>query len=168
MFADSPISLWEEDFSAVKALLDSFPEDEDLIERLASDEDLVRSCIGLVQILDVNQATLDLFLAQSKDELLGSLTKILADESVDAFRDELAALLSGETEYECEIIQKRLDGEKIHGLMRFSLVEGYLSTWEKVIISIVDITERKLIEEKLRFGSFNDRINGVIQPGVFG
>ena len=143
LFDNSPISLWEEDFSEVKKVLDELAEDQNVMECLIWDDNLVRKCMGLVKILDVNQATLDLYNARSKSELLESLSLVLVEESLNQFRNELIALVSGESFYECEIVQKKGDGELILGLLRLSLAPGYEDTWEKVFISIMDITERK-------------------------
>lgn len=167
LFDNSPISLWEEDFSKVKQTLDKLAEKQDILERLQSDDELIRKCIGLVKILDVNQATVDLFKAKSKSALLKGLTPVLVEESLEAFRSELVALVGGERSYECEIIQKMQDGEHIYGLLRLSLAPGKEETWEKVFISIMDITERKHAEEKLRFLSFHDALTGLYNRAYF-
>ncbi len=167
LFDNSPISLWEEDFSEVKQVLDELAVDQDVVELLQTDDDLVKKIIGLVKILDVNQATLDLYNARSKADLLKSLSSVLVEESLNQFRNELIALLSGESSYECEIIQKKQDGELLFGLLRLSLAPGYEDTWEKVFISILDITERKRAEDKLRFLSFHDAPTGLYNRAYF-
>ena len=167
LFNESPISLWEEDFSEVKKVLDKIAEDEDVVERLINDDDLVNQCIKLVKILDVNQATLDLYNAKSKSDLLSSLPRILVEESLAEFRKELLSLASGKNSHECEIKQKKSSGEVIDGLLRLSLPPGYEGTWERVYISIIDITDRKQTEEKLRYLSFHDALTGLYNRGYF-
>ena len=167
LFDNSPISLWEEDFSEVKQVLDELAVDQDVVELLQTDDDLVKKIIGLVKILDVNQATLDLYNARSKSDLIKSLSSVLVEELLNQFRNELIALLSGESSYECEIIQKKQDGELLFGLLRLSLAPGYEDTWEKVFISILDITERKRAEDKLRFLSFHDAPTGLYNRAYF-
>lgn len=117
--------------------------------------------------MDVNQATLDLFNASSKSELLKSLSQVLVEESPNQFRNELIALVSCESSYECEIVQKKQDGELIFGLVRLSLAPGCEDTWEKVFIFIMDITERKYAEEKLRFLGFHDAPTGLYNCAYF-
>ena len=167
LFDESPISLWEEDFSNVKRILDNISEDQDVVERLKTDDDLVNQCIKLVKILDVNQATLDLFEANSKAEILEGLPRVLVEESLAAFRNELISLVNGEVSHECEIIQQKTTGELINGWLRSSLPPGYEDTWERVFISIIDITERKQTEEKLRFLSFHDILTGLYNRAYF-
>ena len=167
LFDESPISLWEEDFSAVKKLFSEIGKDEDVIEILLEDDELVLQAMELVKILNVNQATLDLYNAKSKSDLFMSLSRVLVLESLDSFRNELIALLSGHTTFESEIYQKKLTGELIYGWLRLSLPPGYEESWERVFISIVDITERKAAEEKLRYISFHDSLTGLYNRAYF-
>jgi diguanylate cyclase (GGDEF)-like protein/PAS domain S-box-containing protein len=167
LFDESPISLWEEDFSAVKIILDAIATDEDIIERLYTDTDLVKRCLNLVKIIDVNQATIDLYEASSKTDLVANLSVVLVEESLQEFRNEIIALANGETSYECEIIQRKISGEKLYGWLRLTLPPGYEENWERVFISIVDITERKLSEEKLRYMSFHDSLTGLYNRAYF-
>lgn len=167
LFNESPISLWEEDFSEVKNILEKIGDKDQIIEQLNNDYSLVIECTKAVKILDVNQATLDLYNAKSKAELIQSLSDVLVVESLEDFKQELIALLSGETSYECEIYQKKLTGELIYGLLRLSVPPGYEDSWERVQISIVDITDRKEAEEKLRFISFHDALTGLYNRAYF-
>lgn len=167
LFNNSPISLWEEDFSAVKVYLDSLGNKEIIQEKLANDPETLKACIDLVKILDINQATVDLYNAGSKEELLAGLSQILVDEAHVAFGKELMALVKGESSYDCEILQRKMDGDLIYGWLRLSLPLEYQDTWEKVYISIVDITERKRTEEKMRYLSFHDALTGLYNRGYF-
>ena len=167
LFDESPISLWEEDFSAVKQLFDQIGDTQLVLERLTKDDDLVKECIGLVKILNVNQATVDLYMADSKTDLLANLADVLIDESHDEFRKELMALASGKLSYECEIYQKKFNGDVIYGWMRYAIPPGYEDTLERVYISIIDITDRKIAEDKLRFVSFHDALTGVYNRAYF-
>ena len=167
LFDESPISLWEEDFSAVKTLFSEIGTDEEVIEKILEDDGLVQQAMELVKILNVNQATLDLYNAKSKTDLLKSLSQVLVVESLDSFRNELIALLSGQTTFECEIYQKKLTGELVYGWLRLSLPPGHEEKWDRVFISIIDITERKAAEEKLRYISFHDTLTGLYNRAYF-
>ncbi len=58
LFEDSPVSLWEEDFSAVKRRLDALRQDgiTNFEEYFAAHPDVVNECVALVKVLDVNHA----------------------------------------------------------------------------------------------------------------
>jgi diguanylate cyclase (GGDEF)-like protein len=55
----------------------------------------------------------------------------------------------------------------LDGLLRLSMAPGYENTWEKVFISILDITDRKRSEKKLRFMSYHDNLTGLYNRAFF-
>ena len=167
LFNESPISLWEEDFSEVRKILTNIGDKDEVIERLTHDFELVAQCSQAVKILNVNQATLDLFNAGSKEDLKEGLADIFVLDSLEEFRKEIIALVNGETSFECEIYNKKLTGELIYGWLRLSVPPGYEDTWERVQISILDITDRKKAEEKLRYMSFHDALTGLYNRAYF-
>jgi diguanylate cyclase (GGDEF)-like protein/PAS domain S-box-containing protein len=167
LFQDSPISLWEEDFSGVKSYLEGFGGQEEIIYQLENNDEVLLKCIEAVKILNVNQATLDLFNANSKTELLAGLSEILVDKSLSAFRKEIISMAKGELSYDCEIIQRKITGELINGWLRLSVPHEYKDSWKRVFISIIDITERKKTEEKMRYMSFHDALTGVYNRAYF-
>jgi two-component system chemotaxis response regulator CheY len=69
---------------------------------------------------------------------------------MDDFKEELVALAEGNLNFACEIHQKRSDGEMIIGDLRLSIAPGYEETWEKVFVSIMDVTERVNLEKQLK------------------
>ena len=75
IFQSAGVSIWEEDFSEVKAAIDNLKAQgvTDFREYLATHPDFVLQAIAMVKIIDVNDTTLDLLRARSKDELLVSL-----------------------------------------------------------------------------------------------
>jgi PAS domain S-box-containing protein len=152
LFHDSPISLWEEDFSAVKKRLDALRKKgvRNFAAYLKSHPDVVEECAALVRVLDVNQATLDLYRAKDKDELLGALTVVFSKESFESFRDELTAIAEGKPRFHWEGVNQTLDGKRLEISLNWSVAPGYESDLSRVIVSIVDVTERKRAERDLR------------------
>jgi PAS domain S-box-containing protein len=148
LFEDSPISLWEEDFSAVKQRLDALSRKAvtDFRSYLQSHPDVVAECARLVKITNVNQATLKLFRATSKAELFHNLDRIFSQESYGAFAAELVNIAAGRTEFQREGINRTLAGDRLDVSLGWSAVPGYEDSLSKVIISLMDITERKRAE----------------------
>jgi signal transduction histidine kinase len=152
LFEDSPISLWEEDFSEVKRIIDGLRDlgVSDFRTYFEGHPEAVVRCAGMVKILDVNQSTLHLFKARGKDELCGGLGKTFDDESFGVFREELIALAEGRCRFETEASQQSLTGDKMYIALSLAVAPGYEETWSKVFVSIVDIAERKRMEEALQ------------------
>ena len=152
LFESSPISLWEEDFSAVKEYLDGLQHGgaSDFRRHFKHHPEDVAKCAGLVKILSVNNATLELYNAKSAEEIVDGLSRVLTKESHDAFREELVAWAEGKKRFESEIDNQTLDGNVKHVSLKCSVVPGYENTLGKVLVSIVDLTQRRLMERDLR------------------
>lgn len=152
LFEDSPISLWEEDLSGVRSYIDGLKQKgvADFEKYFPQNIDEVISCASQVKVIDVNKATVDLYEASSKQELQGNLGKVLDEETIPALIYQLSNLARGKTELELETVNRTLTGEKKMLNLRLMIAPGYEETWEKVLVSIFDITERKRVEEALR------------------
>ena len=109
------MSIWEEDFSHVKRVIDDLKAAgvQNFREYFAAHPEFVEQAIGMVRILDVNEATVKLFGARDKQELLVSLDKILTPEAQQVFVDELVALAEGRTWLESQTFLKTLKGEHL-------------------------------------------------------
>jgi PAS domain S-box-containing protein len=145
VFEHSPVSIWEEDFSEVKAFLDDLKA-QGVVEIQAyfdQHPETVQHCAALVRIVDVNRAALALHGAADKEALLAGLTQTFTPESFDTFRRELVCLWRGGTEMATDGVVKTLAGERRDVSAYFSVCTGHEQTLSKVIVSLVDITERK-------------------------
>src|SRR5262249_19691678 len=71
IFQGAGVSIWEEDFSQVKAAIDDLKTQgvRNFRQYTAAHPEFIRQAISMVKIIDVNDATVRLFGAQSKDEL---------------------------------------------------------------------------------------------------
>lgn len=152
LFEDSPVSLWEEDFSAVKTRLDELRKEgvKDFRAYFKTHPNIVHECAKLVKIINVNKATLKLFGAKSKAELGPDLSGMIGDEVVELFQNELISIAQSKTQFEWEGINKTLDGRPIIIRLSLSVLPGYEETYAKVIISMVDITARMQAEIAIR------------------
>jgi PAS domain S-box-containing protein len=152
LFESSPISLWEEDFSAVKQFLDELRHKgvSDLGAYFATHPKDVEKCAGLVKVLNVNQATLRLYDARSVDEIIGGLSGVLTEDSNrKQFADELLALARGEKYYEAQMDNKTMRGETKHCNVICAVVPGYDQSLARVLVCIVDLTPQKQLQAEL-------------------
>ncbi len=152
LFEHSPVSLWEEDFSQVKLRIDQLRASgtTDLRAYYREHPEEAARCAALARVVDVNQATLRLYGASSKGELLAGIGKVFGEESYLDFARALTAVAEGKTDYESEVANWTLAGEKKQVILKWMLFPGYEDTWAKVLVSITDITERKQAEKALR------------------
>jgi PAS domain-containing protein len=152
VFESSPVSIWEEDFSAVKSLLDDLRRQgvADLEAYLVQHPEILRECADLVKITDVNRAVLALHGAASREKLLAGLVNTFTPESYDTFRQQLVFLWNGATEMRTDAVVQTLAGELRDVTVHWSVCPGYEASLSKVLVSLTDITERKRAEEGVR------------------
>ncbi len=152
LFESAPIALWEEDFSLVKADIDALRAEgiTDLRKHFESHPEVVARCITTVRIVKVNQMTLDTYKADSEGQFRASLDSLFTPESLDAFRAGLVALANGNTVYECEAPNRMLDGQERQFVIRWSLPPHCETTWSRVLVSTIDITEQSQARDKLQ------------------
>ena len=151
LFEHAPLSIWEEDFSAVRQTIDDLRASGvvDLSAYLDAHAEFVAETATRVKIVDVNSATLEMFQAESKTELLADLSKVLGPDSLTPFKQELLALARGETSFENETVNYTLHGERRIVLMRLTVAPGYEKTWAKVFVGISDFTVQRQAESAL-------------------
>jgi len=152
MFEDSPISLWQADCSEVKAYLEALRDSgvQDIRGYFETHPEALAHCTDIVKILDVNKGTLELYEAESKEELQRGLKHIFTEQSYKFFQEMLIALAEGKTVFEGEDLSQTLKGKKVHNIVKLSVLPGFEQSLSRVLVSIIDITERKRAEEELK------------------
>jgi len=163
LFNESPIPLWEEDFSEVKKYIDKLKKNKivDFKEYFDNNPEELREIAHLVKIIDVNNATLQLHEANSKEELLNGLESVFTEDSYIAFKQEMIAIAQGKTKYNSEGVVKTLKGKYKHVQLSWNVLPGYENSYKKVFLSSVDITESKkmaktVLEEKNKAQQYLD------------
>ncbi|SJZ41839.1 PAS domain-containing protein [Trichlorobacter thiogenes] len=151
VFENSPVSIWEEDFSGVREFFNRLKQQgvTDLDEYFNQHPEAVQQCAELTKIVNVNHAALALHGAASKEELLAGLVNTFTQESFETFRRELICLWNGGTEMVWDAVVKTLTGVPQYVTVYFSVCPGYEESLAKVIVSLADITARKRAEEGL-------------------
>ncbi len=149
-FDDSPISLWEEDFSAVKRRVDEArAHGESNWNAYFDAPGRLEECAALVKVLDVNKATMRLLGLNDKPKALTELSKSIGLENLEPLRLEFIAFAHGATSVEGETVHIRNGGEKIAVFYKVSIMPGYEQSWSRILVSLVDLSERKKFENAL-------------------
>src|SRR5712692_10861759 len=162
IFESTGVSIWEEDFSRVKATIDDLRSSgvRDFREYFAAHPEFVRQAVQMVKVVDVNEPSLKIFGARSKDELLASLHKLSVSETRQAFVDMLVGIAEGRTSLEAETVVQNLKGERLTVLFTLTFPPPS-ARFETALVTVVDITERKRAEYLTEqvFESSPDRVS---------
>ena len=181
LFQHSPVSLWVEDFSSVKRLLDEARACGIDDFRVFTDvhPEFVEQCLSEVHVLDVNQHTLDLFCAPDKPTLLKRVRDVFRGNMLPHFREQLVDLWDGKLFQRREVVNYTLEGAELHVHMQFSVLPGHERDWSLVQVALTDITARKRAEAYLEYlgkhdvltklynrSFYNDEINRLDRQGM--
>ena len=153
LFDLSPVSLWVEDFSAIKRLLDDVRGlgIDDFSTFVQVHPEFVGRCMDEIRVIDVNQHTLHMFGADTKSRLLQQLGLVFRDEMQASFKEQLVDLWHGKTFQQREVVNYSLGGDLMHIHMQFHVMPGHEAEWDMVLVSLVDITARKKAEAYLEY-----------------
>lgn len=169
LFEHSPVSLWVEDFSAVKRLIDEVRAQGIDDFRVFTDvhPEFVDRCMAEIRVIDINRQTLTLFRAPDKPTLLRRLSDIFRDEMRRPFTEQLIDLWHGRLHQQRETVNYALDGEPLHVHLQFAVLPGHEHDWSLVQVSLTDITARKRAEAYLEFLGKHDALTKLRNRSYF-
>jgi len=149
IFQTAEVALIEAHFSELKSALGKL-KDQGITkwtEYFKKNPDFVRSAAELLKVVDVNEATIKLFEAERKEELLGPTAGMLTNITSRYFRNVLTAITTGRKNLQAEAVYKTLKGTEIHTLVSLAIPKKD-AKFKNLLISLVDITERKKTEHE--------------------
>jgi diguanylate cyclase (GGDEF)-like protein len=163
LFEHTPISLWEMDYSQIRAFFNELAAQgvSDLNGFLEQNADVLSDCMHNIRVLDVNRKSVELFQAQTKEELIQNRVVIFRDELVRHFQEELVDLWNHCFEYEREGICYTLSGEPMDVNMRWVVLPGCEENLSHVLVAVTDITARKRAEDHLKFLTHHDPLTSL-------
>ncbi len=153
LFDGSPVALLEVNASSVRTYLDELRIRgiKDLAAYFEAHPEEALRRLGNVKVTDANQASLELFEADTKEKLFGGASRVAMKETYPHLQPELVSVAEGKTSSEVKDLSVRTyAGGKKHVVSRWSVIPGYERTFEKVLLSFMDITERKQMEQELQ------------------
>jgi len=169
LFEHSPMSLWIEDFSGIRSLFEA--------QRAAGVTDFrafvdanpafVVECTRAIQVVDINQATLQMHGARDKREVLDNLGLIFRGKMLSHFADQLVELWEGRTSMQCETVNYTLSGQELSLHLQGSVLPGHEETWTRVLVSLTDITARKQAEAYLQYVGRHDQLTKLANRAHF-
>ncbi len=151
IFESSPLALWEVDMGAVKRILGTLQVKgaDDLKRHFAEHPDAARACVQAVKIVDVNGACVKLHGARSKTELIDGYLDIFTDAARLDFAKAMAEIASDGPSCYFETTVRALPGELLFIMVYIEAIDGYEESLEKTLVTFVDVTEKKRLEETI-------------------
>jgi PAS domain S-box-containing protein len=167
IFDTASVSLWEEDFTAAKEVIDDLKAQgvTDFEAYFGQHPEVVVEVGRNIRVLDVNPRTLRLYGAKNKAELLGSLEKIFTPDTIPLLAKQLVAIAEGQRHLSGEGINRKFNGELIYIHLSMILDESE-RPFNSVLVSIIDITDRKRSEQALQ--ASESRFRGAFENAAAG
>ena len=175
VFNSTSVVLFDADFSRIKRAIDQWcaEHEERFDTALEKNPDLLLSLAGQLSIEDANPAAVALFQAGDRERLLEELPRIVAADQSQAFKEILVALSTNQRRYVRESSNRTLNGEEIDLIISLNFPRDPID-YRHVIVSIIDITDRKKSEKALRRSEdrfktvFNQAASGMALIGLDG
>ena len=148
LFDCAPISIREANHAKVKERIEAIgiTDRDGFMTYLGQHPDFIDQCIRLAEIVDVNQACLDLHGTADKAEVARQLQTNISDRSREIFGDIMISIFDGDTDSTFETVAVRADGTTRDVVCRWSVISGHESTYARVLFTSVDVTERLEVE----------------------
>ncbi|MFY2558309.1 PAS domain-containing sensor histidine kinase [Corallococcus terminator] len=150
LFDGVDVSLWEEDFTAVTSALDALRASgvRDLRAWLAEHPEFVMEAVGWVEVVAVNEATVRLLEARSREEAMGSLSRLFLPETMTAFTDELVMFWEGGTRLEMETVIRTVGGRHIDVML--TVTRPSSERGDRVFVTMREVTAQKAFQRALQ------------------
>lgn len=159
LFESAPISLWLEDYSALKTLFERWRAEgvTDLGLLLQSNPHLAEECARCFQVIKVNRETLRVFAADNQQQLLSRLNEVFRGDMFERMAYELTQLWNGVLDFSALTVNYALDGRRMDVRMHLRVLEGFEGSWERVMVSLQDVTPQVQARQQLEFSERHAR-----------
>lgn len=150
LFDESPISIWEENWSSLKPILEQLLREHGngLEAFLVDHPEVVNELDASIKVLTVNNRTVKLF--QLPDKKTWRDRQVSGAQSEDTqrmFCNALTRVANGELHIVNEYWSEIYTGERIYTRGHLFIPEAHSRTWSRVITSTEDITEYRRAED---------------------
>jgi len=152
IFKNAPIALLEEDFFEIKKYLDRLKASgiDDLEAFFDANPEELKRCISLIRVIDVNNEAMAVAKAREEKEVIDNICEFTPEGTFIEFKKVVIDMYRGINQGEFESIGYNLLGEELDLYIKWFILPKRKKTLERIITAVIDITERKLLERKLR------------------
>ena len=152
LFEGAPISLWAEDWSGVKVIVDNLRAGgiDNIGGYLDERPDVALQMSSAIRILDTNSASLKTYGAATKEELVSEIGRRLKQRPFHNFPSRIGAFVEHETPMVFEGADRRMCGEQMYTRITVQIPDDRWHDWSWVNIVVEDITTHRQAEIALR------------------
>ena len=170
LFEAAPISLWEEDWSAVKGFVEDLQRDadEDFSAVIERQPEVLARAAEKVRVLAVNEATLKLYGAESEDQLLATYETQAKTTPRHGFKQRLLGLIGGHFRVTAECDDVRQNGDRFQIRVTHEILKEHREDWKRVLAAVEDITEAIALSRQLEHQATHDSLTGLVNRREFG
>ena len=146
LFEQSPLAIWEGDWSPVKQEVDRLRTQgvDDLRAYLRARPDEADALENRIRVTNVNAAAVKLYAVPDREALLsGRLDVPGTDDERDNFIEVVAALDEGRYLFARDIVEVTFDGRLLHVRNTFHVPDAHRENWDRVVLHAEDVTERR-------------------------
>ncbi len=168
LFQESPMPLWEEDFSEVEKYVISIQNKriKNIKKYFESSRDRCVSMVKMLKVTDVNKAALDLYEAKNEKDFKKRINKLFLKDTYEYTKKIVTAIAEGKRKIEGETVTQTFTGKEKRIFFKL-VITPELKKIKKFLISIIDITSSREAEEKkhqseIRYHSlFENSLDGI-------
>lgn len=152
LFQSSPIAMLERDASALKAHIEKLRAAgiTNFADYVASNPMDLSHSVSMIRTLGYNAAFLELMKVPHESALSNGFGMAHFDNMEEMAREIFLMVADGGVSNERERSFTTLKGSRKHVLAKNLVVSGHESSFSRIVIALVDITERKQAEEALQ------------------
>ena len=150
LFDQTPIGLWEENWSGAKELIDQLTSDQrdNLLDYCQNHPAFLAEAASRIRIINVNQTILELYSSTNREQLILDINQELRGNPSPGFAKRLAAFARGARRASSEGWEPRFAGGTYFVRITMALPYGHEGDWSLVIGSAQDFTERNVARDK--------------------
>ncbi len=156
LFEDSPIPIWDEDFSWIKQRIDALKAKgvTDIREFIRQNPAEMHAFIRSIVVNAINHAVVEINEAESKQQVLENYEELTTEKSAEYIILQIEAIFEGKTSCEFDAELLTFKGNKRYVHFKWSVVKGFETTYSRVYLTTTDLTER-LKEDNLSLQQSN-------------
>jgi diguanylate cyclase (GGDEF)-like protein/PAS domain S-box-containing protein len=169
LFENSPIPLWDEDFSRIRQKVEELKAEgvSDFRAHLREHGDVLHEFVVALIVMDANRAALEMARAPSKEALRGNVSEAILSGHPNGLIEQIAAIAEGRTYLEWEGPNEMRAGEVRYHRITWAVAPGAEQSYARVIVAIDDITDTKRAIESLMYLSTHDTLTGLYNRAYF-